>query len=61
LDQTYLKDTLSYVDEHKNNLNSSFKQKLFEQLLTYLDAQQREILYLAYQEKKSYQEIADII
>jgi RNA polymerase sigma-70 factor (ECF subfamily) len=61
LDQTYLKETLWYVDQYKHELDSSFKQKLFEKLLTYLDAQQREILYLAYQEKKSYQEIADII
>ena len=61
LDQTYLKETLSYVDEHKHNIESFFKQKLFEKLLTYLDPQQREILYFAYQEKKSYQEIANIL
>lgn len=61
LDQAYLKETLSYVDEHKHSLDSFFKQKLFEKLITYLDPQQREILYFAYQEKKSYQEIANIL
>ncbi len=60
LDQSYLKETLSYIDEHKHNLEVSFKQKLFEKLLTYLEPQQREILYLNYQEKKSYKEIGDI-
>ena len=61
LDQNYLQDSLAYVDLHKDRLQSSFKQKLFEQLITYLDLQQREILYLVYQEKKSYQEIASIL
>lgn len=61
LDQNYLKESLAYVDEHKHLIHSSFKQQLFEKLLTYLDSSQREILYLAYQEQKSYQEIADIL
>lgn len=61
LDQTYLQETLSYIDQHKHHLQVSFKQKLFERLLTYLDIQQRNVLYLFYQEKKTYQEIADII
>lgn len=61
LDQTYLKESLAYIDEHKHRLDSSFKQKLFEQTLTYLEPQQREILYLTYQEQKSYKEIAEIL
>lgn len=61
LDQNYLKDTIAYIDEHKHRLDSSFKQKLFEQIIKYLDHNQREILYLTYQEKKTYQEIADIL
>lgn len=61
LDQTFLQETLSYVDKHKKQIDTSFKQKIFEKLLTYLDVQYRDVLYLFYQEKKSYQEIADII
>lgn len=61
LDQTYLKESLAYIDEHKHRLHSSFKQKIFEKMLTYLDLEQREILYLAYQEQKSYEEIADML
>ncbi len=60
LDQSYLQDSLAYVDEQKHRLDVSFKQELFEKLITYLDYQQREVLYLAYQENKSYQEIADV-
>lgn len=60
LDQTYLQESLAYLDEQKHRLQSSFKQKLFEKLITYLEYQQREILYLVYQENKSYQEIADM-
>lgn len=61
LDQPYLRESLAYIDEHKHRLHSSFKQKLFEKMVTYIEPQQREILYLAYQEQKSYEEIADIL
>jgi DNA-directed RNA polymerase specialized sigma24 family protein len=61
LDQPYLKETLAYLDNHKQHFDDLFKQKLFEKIIQYLDVQQREILYLAYQDQKSYQEIADIL
>lgn len=61
LDQNYLKESLAYIDDHKQRLQSSFKQQLFEKLLQYLDPQHREILYLVYQEQKSYQEIAEML
>lgn len=48
-------------DADKKSVNILFQQELFQSLLLRLDGQQREILYLYYQEEKSYDEIATIL
>jgi RNA polymerase sigma factor (sigma-70 family) len=46
--------------QKKENINSKYKQEIIQQFLSKLDTQSRDILYLYYQEEKSYDEIAII-
>jgi RNA polymerase sigma factor (sigma-70 family) len=45
----------------KDMVNTKFKQHLLQSLLQQLDVQYREVLYLYYQESKSYEEIAQML
>ncbi|MCF7834818.1 RNA polymerase sigma factor [Candidatus Gracilibacteria bacterium] len=63
----YRIDENTYVVEdsqdsiQKDNFNTEFKQKIMMDYLGQLDEKHRDVLYLYYQEEKSYDEIAEII
>lgn len=48
-------------EENKDKLNSEYKQVLITDLLKQLEAKYRDVLYLYYNESKSYEDIAQLI
>jgi len=63
-DFAYIDKDMEFIadkNQIKDDVDIYFKNELLKDLLSKLDQEQREILYLYYQEWKSYEEISDIL
>lgn len=63
-EQDFDEKKLEYLedgDDYKHHIETEFKEKLFQKLLSMLDSNQRDVLYLYYYEGKTYDEIAIIL
>ncbi|HCB52094.1 TPA: hypothetical protein DEP21_06065 [Patescibacteria group bacterium] len=62
-EQSFDEEKIQHIpskEDHKHEINVMFQEELFQKLLSLLDEQYREVLYLYYYEEKSYEDIADI-